>query len=514
MTLTQQQSEALAELSSYIRQKTRKQTITEFARTSFYIPETNKPIVLTPHQSSILEYAFDPVHRFTTIVFSTIKKSGKTALAALAARWVAETWGRSEVYCIANDLEQARGRAYQKVIDSIELDPNYHRGKRILPDRWKIIERQALHIPSGSIIRAVSNDYQGEAGSNPTATFWTELWAYTSEASRRLWEELTPVPTRARSIRYVETYAGFEDESDLLIDLYNLTVKEGRRLTKDEIDWPFEDDPPIYINEAAHSFAYWDTGVQARRMPWQTPEYYETQAQTLRPAAFERLHLNNWTSSIGSFIPVEWWTNNRTSPPEIPALYYQNLRPAYKDDNDKEHYAEVDHYPTILGVDAAVSSDCCAVVAVSRDPRNPRNPWLRFYRVWTPPKGGTMDLQLVDDFIRECCDKYNIVQIAYDTYQLHKLMTDLVHDGVAWCRPFSQAGDRAVADKQLYDVIRDRRLPHNTGLDFEEHIRNAAAKTLKDEDSKLRLIKKGPATKIDLVVATSMAVSECLRLNL
>jgi phage terminase large subunit-like protein len=486
-------------IASYLRSVRRSQSITDFSKSSFYIPETMRPLTLTPHQSVILEYAFDPANEFTTIVFSTIKKSGKTALAALAARWIAETWGRGEVYCVANDMEQARGRAYQKVIDSIELDPAYNRGKRVLPDRWKIIERQAVHMPSGSILRALSNDYQGESGSNPTATFWTELWAYTSEASRRLWEELTPVPTRSRSIRYVETYAGFEDESDLLIDLYRLSVMNGKQLTHDDINWPFDDQPPIYVNRAARTFAYWDTGLAARRLPWQTPEYYAEQEQTLRPQAFERLHLNKWTSSIGSFIPIEWWYANRKqiTPPNT---------------NDQERWLA--SHPIVLGVDAAVSSDCCAVVAVSRNPYSPQDPWVRFYNVWTPPKGGTMDLQFIDNYIRDICSRYNVVQIAYDTYQLHKLMTDLTHDGVAWCRPFSQAGDRAVADKQLYDLIRDRRIPHTAGLDFDDHIRNAAAKTLKDEDSKLRLIKKAQNLKIDLVVALSMAVSECLRLNL
>jgi phage terminase large subunit-like protein len=235
-------------------------------------------------------------------------------------------------------------------------------------------------------------------------------------------------------------------------------------------------------------------------MPWQTDEYYEIQQQTLRPQAYERLHLNNWTTSIDSFIPMEWWYANRSADIRVPQSYMN------KDGTD--------NWPIILGVDGAVSSDCCAVTAVSRNPNNPREPWLRFYRVWTPPKGGTINLSEVDEYIRGICSKYNVVQVAYDTYQLHKLMTDLVTDAVAWCRPFSQAGDRAVADKQLYDLIRDRRMPHNAGMDFDEHIKNAAAKTLKDEDSKLRLIKKGTTTKIDLVVALSMAVSECLRLNL
>ena len=47
-----------------------------------------------------------------------------------------------------------------------------------------------------------------------------ELWGFTSEASRRLWDELVPPPTRKAAWRLVVTYAGFIGESLLLEDLY------------------------------------------------------------------------------------------------------------------------------------------------------------------------------------------------------------------------------------------------------------------------------------------------------
>jgi phage terminase large subunit-like protein len=467
-------------------------TVTEFAAKSFYIPETERPLQLMKHQSVILDYAFDLKHNFSTIVYSSVKKSGKTAIAALVARWIAETWGRSEVLALANDMEQARGRIYQKVLDSIEMDPNYISGKRILPGRWRIIERDATCLSNGSILRAVSSDYRGEAGSNPTATLWSEAWAYTSEASHRLWDELTPVPTRERSIRYVETYAGFEDESDLLIDLYRRSVLKARRLTHNDIDWPFDDQPPIYVNDKARSFAYWDDGVVARRMPWQTQAYYDAQEATLRPQAFERLHLNYWTSSVSSFIPVEWWN----------ACFEQLPIPTI-------------HEPMVLGVDAAVSSDCCAVVGVTRHPKRNDDVAVRLCRVWTPPTNGKIDLDItVKQAIIEICSTHNVVEVAYDPYQLHSIMTDLVKAGVAWCRPFSQGESRMIADKQLYDLIKTRHLSHIGHPDMADHIKNAAAKQNKDEDTKLRIVKKMADQKIDSVIATSMAVAECKRLLL
>jgi len=89
--------------------------IIDWAEQSFYIPETGKPIELMGFQKAILRYIFrlqpDGRWPFTTVVWSTVKKSGKTAQAGLVARWAAETWGRhGEVSCLANDFEQAQGR--------------------------------------------------------------------------------------------------------------------------------------------------------------------------------------------------------------------------------------------------------------------------------------------------------------------------------------------------------------------------------------------------------------------
>jgi hypothetical protein len=54
----------------------------------------------------------------------------------------------------------------------------------------------------------------------PCISVFDELWAYTSERSRRLWDELIPVPTKKISCRLVVTHAGFEGESVLLQELY------------------------------------------------------------------------------------------------------------------------------------------------------------------------------------------------------------------------------------------------------------------------------------------------------
>jgi phage terminase large subunit-like protein len=120
------------------------------------------------------------------------------------------------------------------------------------------------------------------------------------------------------------------------------------------------------------------------------------------------------------------------------------------------------------------------------------------------------------DFAQE---GYNVQQICYDPYQLESLMQRLRHDRVAWCEPFSQQQDRLKADRMLYDLIVQRRLHHGEDprgavKPLREHVLNSNAKLEKDQDSKLRIIKKSSDRKIDLTVATSMGAYRCLYLML
>lgn len=506
-----QQSQAIATLANFIKSQSTPPDVVTWAEKNFYIPtDEGKPrlISLLPHQKIILECFFNPKlavslncgPNFQTLIYSTIKKSGKTAIAAMVARWITETWGsHSEVFSLANDLEQARGRIYQAAITSIELSPGYSRQAKGIAHKWRIIERQATHLPSHSTLKAVSADYKGEAGSNPVATLWSELWGYESESAVRLWEELTPVPTRPRSIRYVETYAGYEGESAILNELEDRIKKDGIRLTRTQLnqlgcDWPFPDiDLPFYYHPSTRTFAYWDTGLAARRMPWQTPEYYIAQENELRPSAYRRLHLNERVSNAETFIQREWWERlTIQTPPPLTA-----------------------NTPLVVGADASVTGDCTALVAVSRDPTNPTQVLQRLCRTWQPSAGHPLDYsQTIEPTLREWCQRYNIVQIAYDAYQLHDLMTRLRNDGVTWCRPFSQNADRSIADKALFDLIRDQRIHHTGSEELAEHIFNCGAKVPAGDNSRLRLVKKTNKSKIDAAVALSMASSECLRLNL
>jgi phage terminase large subunit-like protein len=80
------------------------------------------------------------------------------------------------------------------------------------------------------------------------------------------------------------------------------------------------------------------------------------------------------------------------------------------------------------------------------------------------------------------------------------------------CYSFKQGEERLVADKQLYDLIKERRIMHSGESDLKEHIVNAYQKS---DGGKMRIVKGAdPNRKIDLAVCLSMATHRAFKLNL
>lgn len=556
----------------------------EWIEEHFYIPPGGR-IKLAPHQKIVLRIALsrrDGTGRFiyTTVLYSQPKKSGKTTISGAVGRYFAETQAYyGEIFCVGNDLKQATERAFRELSRSIQLTPGYIGGRDVLPGRWDVLTRSLRCTATKTNVSALAVDARGEAGGAPALTIWTELWGFEYAAAIQFWDELTTVPTIPDSMRWVETYAGFEGESMLLWGVYQrglagrqLTNGEAARLAARDKDgeryedlihawrgcWPNDCPPdapcsplcaadpdalvPIWVSDNG-MFMYWDEGEEARRMPWQRGErgleYYREQEESERPNVYLQHHHNRWTGSESNFVPLEIWDGCRQAlPPFLPG----------------------DPMPCVVGVDAASTGDCFGIVVVTRWPdpaMHEGRAAVRACKLWTPPQGGRIDYIEPEGFIRwmvqggcarghpqyapfrrkaedvvaggtaegkercPACDEqvivpgYKVIQVAYDPYQMEDMSQRLMRDRVIWCEAFNQKEPRLRADRKLYDLIIQRKLAHDGNEDLRQHIRNSNAKTQKDQDSTLRIVKKSETGgKIDLVVAASMAVSRCLDLLL
>lgn len=458
----------------------------EWIESEFFIPELNGPIVLEPYQRAVLREAYrrDSRGRFvySTVVWSDIKKSAKSTIAAAVAleRARALRWGRMRI--VANDLKQADSRVGDALRKAIIL--NARLGSRIK------LSGKIVRCPNFTQIEAVPIDPTGEAGGGDDFIVFSELWGAKSVLAARMWTEATLSPLKmGRSQRWVETYAGFDGESEALEKLYKSGVKEGRNIGAD-LGFPGLE---VFANAAARLLVLWNT---IPRCPWQLGEdgedYYAQEAAALTQSEFNRVHRNQWQSSETKFVPDEWWEACKVAPALIPAM---------------DTYGEV-----VVGIDAAVSNDCFGIVAVSRQGDKVIK---RYSRKWTPEKGGKLvysnpdnkdDPEFPGGALRWLAKRYNVIVFGYDEYQLHHLANELRADNVGFFLKFDQGADRLTADKQFYDVIRDRLFVHDGDADLTEHVRNANAKA-DPESRKLRIVKRKDDLKIDLAVCASTATN-------
>ncbi|MFW6030980.1 MAG: terminase TerL endonuclease subunit [Myxococcota bacterium] len=175
----------------------------------------------------------------------------------------------------------------------------------------------------------------------------------------------------------------------------------------------------------------------------------------------------------------------------------------------------VDRTPAVMALDAGVSSDCFAVVVVTRYDDAPETDVdVRAVRIWRP-EGGQVNFSEVEQWVRDYCREHNVVVCTYDPHELHDMAQRLTHDQVTWMDPFPQTEQRLRADAMLRNMIMQGRLHHSGDPALREHIANARAKTYGEEDdSRIRIIKGSPEKKVDGAVASSMATYQCMRLNL
>jgi len=462
----------------------------DWITTHFWIPELKGPIWLADYQKTMLRLALSKdengLYNYSLIVWSDIKKSIKSTIAAAVAlrRAFQLDWGSIKV--IGNDQKQAQSRSYYYLTRAIRLHPQMQ--KMVEDGLIRVHQYKVFFDFNNTALEAIPVDPSGEAGGNDDHIVWTEAWSSKSKAAQTLWTEMVIPPQKFGSgLKWVETYAGYKGQAPILEPLYENNVKKK---------FLIHDKYPIYSN--AHTLVMWN---QEPRLPWQSAEYYQQQAIELEDAEFRRVHRNQWVSSTETFLPEMWWND-----------CYENLPPLTEDE------------PMILGVDAAVSGDCFAVVGVTKHPTKKGHYAARVCRTWIPPKNGKLSFKhpdpninanLPDGYITELCRRYKVKMIVYDAYQLHSMATEHNYERKsAFWEDFSQGTQRLEADSGLLQMIREETVAHPGFKDLTEHVLNADSQKDTKNDSKLRLVKSTRSKKIDAAVALSMALYRAKTLNL
>jgi phage terminase large subunit-like protein len=458
----------------------------------FYIPETRGPLTLDRYQKQALRTALamddEGLFVYSAILWSDIKKSAKSTIAAGVALWRAiqidalEGWG--SVYIIANDLKQADSRVAYYMRRAILLNPQLRALCKVRTGSYKVT------LPNQTFIEAIPIDPTGEAGSNADMVVFSELWGAHSKAQSQMWTEATLPPNKfGKSFRWIETYAGVKGEAPILEQLYDQAINHGRRL---------DDDLEIYDHPAARLFCLWNTQP---RLPWQSDAYYAQERATLLPPEFARVHRNQWSDGgADKFLDILLWDACQEQLPPLGP-----------------------HEPCVLALDGSESNDSFPLIIVSAHPRDPSRLAVRYVHIYTPTPGVVLDDTLIEKEVRDLVHRYAVRELTYDRAligQLVRRLTTQTPGGpppiAAPSEPFNQGAPRLIADKGLADLVMQRQLAHDPRMagadELRAHIMNANKK--RDGDGHIRIVKRSYTLKIDGAVDLSMACARASALLL
>jgi phage terminase large subunit-like protein len=364
----------------------------------------------------------------------------------------------AEAYALANDLEQAQGRVFQAVRRICEASPHLRRECNITQSR--------IDFPqTGAVITAIGSDYAGAAGANPVASSFDELWGYTSERARRLWDEMVPVPTRKVSCRLVTTYAGFTGESILLEELYK------RGLSQPQVT------PSLYAGDGL--LMAWHHEPCA---PWQDERWLSEMRRTLRPNQYLRMIENRFVTTESSFISLAAW--DRCVDP--------NLRPSFGERG----------LPVYAAVDASTKHDSTAIVVTHWD-KKAQQVRLVFHRIYQPSPDQPLDFEgTIERTILDLRKRFLLRKVLFDPWQMQATAQRLTRLGVK-VEEFPQSpANLTTASQNLYELIQGQGLVVYPDADLRLAISRAVAI---ETPRGWRIGKDKQTHKIDIVIALAMA---------
>ncbi|MBA7496502.1 hypothetical protein ES702_07111 [subsurface metagenome] len=434
--------------------------IIRFLEEQFFIPESRKPIVLEQFQKEdILKPLFYGEREYTMGLIGQTKKSGKSCLAAGIAEWYLFTQGlrpgeNVEVLLCASDKEQASWIIFNKLKEAIRMN------RRMLMQCD--ITADTISIPHRSTVcRVLATDVSG-AGQNADLVIFDELYLYRYEGMRDFFEVMTTNPTKPHPLILITTTAGYDDES-LLYQLF----KKGMELEKSP-------DPTFFF--------YWEgeNEIPINQMPWQTEKYLKQQEGRLRKNTYLRLHENKWVEDITQFIDIDKYDQcvNKDLTPKLPN---KNIK-------------------IWVGIDASISGDSTAVVAVTR---KENKIILANYKKWQPTKKNPIDLEeTVEKYIIDLDRAFNLQLAFYDPYQLHRSAVTLKKKGIRIKELPQTVSNTIDFSQNLYDLIQFGNIEFYPSPEVRRHIKSCKAKEM---TRGFRIVKDKHSEKIDIAIAGAMA---------
>lgn len=250
-----------------------------FAEHHFIMKQTRQPIKLLEWQIEVLWNIFYKKTRPKLAIAGSVKKSGKSELAAVVALWYMCNIPMSENYILSSDFDAGADVIFQSIKTVCKLNP-------ILAGACKVTNDTIEFLINDSFIKVLPNDIS-VAGLRPNLTLIDEAWSFRTESSIRTLDEMTTNPV-GDHLTLVTTTAGYQEDEGENLHLWRWytrgrAIQEGRE----------EADPLFYF--------HWKEDYKG--VPWvENTPYLEHQRKILKLSTYQRFHENKWSSAIDVFL--------------------------------------------------------------------------------------------------------------------------------------------------------------------------------------------------------------------
>jgi phage terminase large subunit-like protein len=440
------------------------QHIAEFIETYLVNPETGRHYQLYPAEKQFIDYMFtldaDGRLLYSDLIYSCGKKGGKTEFGSLLLIVVVLLLGgvNGSGFAIANDLEQSQSRVYERCRQIIMASP-------LLASIAKISNDRILFTATGGTIRSLAQDYASAAGGHPVLAVFDEVWGFQSERARRIWDELVPIPTRRISARLIVSHAGFENESELLFELYSKGLQQP------------EVAPSLYAGDGQLTFWTHDP-----ISPLQTESWRTDMRRKLRPSQYQRMICNQFVRSEDTFIDM--------------ALFDQCVDPLMA------HRVADKSLICWAGIDASFKHDSTALALFSWDQVNQRV-FICDHRIFIPTSESPINFaHAVEQSILDWHQRFSLQSVWYDPYQMVATAQALQRQGVVMVEFAQSIPNLTRLAENLHSLIKNK----NILFYRDDEIRQAISRSVAEEKGRgWKITKEKQSHRIDITIAIGMA---------
>lgn len=362
-----------------------------------------------------------------TVYLQVGKGSRKTSLAAALA--LLHTYGperlpRGANYVAAADKGQARV-AFEEALSIVQAIPQLAGASRPVDSKNRLI-----HPKSGSFFEALSSDGRNAHARTPMFILVDELWAH---RKAELWQALRTGATKAPgSLLIVATTAGRGNESpDYPVFEYAKKVQSGEIVDPHFLPIVFEAEP----DDAWDSEETWSKALPGLSYGYPDLPSLRQLAREARErpgdrAAFEQFYLGRrQDNSLSPFVDMTVFDRGRTEI-EVEKLVGRECWLAGDMSSTTDLSALLAVFPD---GDDFIALAWAFIPEANMQARADRDgvPYPRWYREgWIiPTPGNVIDYRVIENHIRDLCDKFLVREIAFDPAYAGPVISPLTEDG-------------------------------------------------------------------------------------